>query len=242
MLFHYRTPFLISFLFLLTNCSDMATNTYEVLKITNGQIKVDGSGSDPKWEKAIPLNDFQYPWREETPPETTFKALWDEEKLYLLYRADDPEIITKKEGLGERDVVNSDRVEIFFKADDQMNPYYALELDALGRVLDTEGRYHRNIDYHWNWPAGHLVVKASIDDDGYWVEASISFASLHQLGMWKPGQSFLKAGLYRGEYTQDEAGKTIVKWISWVKPDSPTPDFHIPSSFGQLDLSEKTID
>ena len=29
-----------------------------------------------------------------------------------------------------------------------------------------------------------------------------------------------------------------IRWISWVKPGSETPNFHIPSSFGQLNLKD----
>ncbi len=230
--------FFLIFTFSLLCCSAMEKKVYKVKKIPPDVLEVDGQGKDPLWEEAIVLTDFQYPWREEEPPKTTFRALWDEAYLYLLYRAEDANIVTKMKGMGERDVVNSDRVEIFFKADDRMNPYYSLELDALGRILDTEGRFPRNIDFDWNWPKGQLTVKASVDEEGYWVEASISMASLRQLGMWQPGQPFLHAGLYRGEYVEDPAGKTIVKWISWVHPDSPTPDFHIPSSFGKLLLAD----
>ena len=147
-------------------------------------------------------------------------------------------IITKKEGLGEKDVVESDRVEIFFKADDKMNPYYALELDALGRVLDTEGKFYRDIDFDWTWPEGHLKVKANTDQEGYTVEGSISFESLRKLGMYKDDK-ILNAGLYRGEYgTTESSGKVQTKWISWVIPKSEKPDFHIPSSFGVLKLED----
>ena len=213
---------------------NMEMPTYRVKPIPTGQLQIDGHGGDVLWNTAEVLTDFQYPWREEEPPATAFRALYDDEHLYFLYRAADPQIITKSEGAGERDVVNSDRVEIFFKKDDRMDPYYSLELDALGRILDTEGRFHRKVDFNWNWPAGHLVVRASQDEDGYWVEGSVTWSSLKELGMYDEGGESLYAGLYRGEYSTKANGETEVKWISWVKPDSDTPDFHIPSSFGRL--------
>ncbi len=223
-------------IFSLNSCSEVSNKikNYQVKKISSGSITLDGKGGDAVWANANVLTDFQYPWRNETPPQTAFRALWDDEFLYFLYRATDPDIITTVAGAGENDVVSSDRVEIFFKADDKMNPYYALEMDALGRVLDTEGRYHRNIDYKWNWPEGHLVVKAATDSEGYWVEGSVSLQSLKDLGMYDGGKT-LRAGLYRGEYVPGPQGREV-KWISWVKPDSETPDFHIPSSFGTLTL------
>lgn len=221
-------------IFSIMSCSKSVLKTYQVKKIDR-PIELTGRGQDVLWDQAIPLTDFSYPWREETAPATTFKALWTDSHFFFLYRAADTEIITKERGLGERDPVDSDRVEIFFKANDKMDPYYALEMDALGRLLDTEGRYHRNIDFDWNWPEGELVLQASRDNSGYVVEGSISFASLEELGMYK-GDNELQAGLYRGEYVTDDKGEIATKWISWVMPDSETPDFHIPSSFGLLKL------
>lgn len=226
----------ISTSFLFMSCNQEPVKTYQVKKIDR-PIELTGRGQDVLWDQANMLNDFTYPWREETPPETKFKALWTDTHLFFLYRASDTEIIAKERGMGERDAVDSDRVEIFFKADDNMNPYYSLEMDALGRVLDTEGRYYRKVDFDWNWPAGELALMATRDNSGYTVEGSISFSSLEQLGMYK-GDLELKAGLYRGEYVTDEKGEITTKWISWVKPKSETPDFHIPSSFGLLKLME----
>jgi hypothetical protein len=218
------------------SCNTKNTDTYTVNKIPNQTLKITGQGTDEHWQKANSLTDFSYPWRKETPPKTEFKALYDEEWFYFLYRAEDPEIITKSDPTinQEMEVVNSDRVEIFFKKDDQMNPYYSLELNARGRILDTKGRHYRDIDFDWNWPEGHLIVEASMDENGYWVEGKISFESLRELDMLSDG--FLRAGLYRGEYQTLADGKRETKWISWIKPDSETPDFHIPSSFGVLKL------
>ncbi len=223
-------------LFLLYISCTPSMKSYTVKKI-NQALHLTGEGTDEAWENANSLSDFSYPWRKEIAPKTTFKALYNDTHFYFLYRATDPDIITKKRGLGERDVVESDRVEIFFQADDKMNPYYALEMDALARVLDTEGRFYRDIDFDWNWPEGQLVLKASIDSKGYWVEGSISFQSLRQLGVYKDDH-ILKVGLYRGEYVTEANGDIITKWISWVQPDAEQPDFHIPSSFGILQLEQ----
>ncbi|WP_285316268.1 hypothetical protein [Providencia rettgeri] len=37
--------------------------------------------------------------------------------------------------------------------------------------------------------------------------------------------------ILRGEFSAGEP-KQVRKWISWIKPDSVKPDFHIPSAFG----------
>ena len=131
-------------------------------------------------------------------------------------------------------MVHSDRVELFFKGSSDKAPYYSLELDALGRILDTEGIFYKKVDFDWTWPDDGLEVKASIDKSGYWVEGRISFASLRTLGLYNDG--ILRTGLYRAEYVTQKDGVIRPQWISWVHPESETPNFHIPSSFGILKL------
>lgn len=232
---------LIKLLYLATTLSLMAcesdlSNQYEVKKISAGTLEITGLGDNPAWESANVLNDFIYPWREDSPPPTAFRALWDGEYFYFLYRATDPLIITPQGGEPEKDVLGSDRVELFFKADDKMDPYYTLELDALGRIFDAECRFYRQVDPAWDWPEGQLRVLASQDETGYIVEGAISRASLKQLGLLQGNR--LLAGLYRGEYLPKADGTTETRWISWIRPDSEKPDFHIPSSFGALILQE----
>lgn len=207
---------------------------YEVNQ-TKRPVQIDGKGTDKAWQKAKELSAFSYPWRKELAPFTSFRALWDETHLYFLFRATDPDIILKKSGLEEKDAVESDRVEIFFKVDDAMNPYYSLEMDALGRVFDSKGQFYRKIDMDWNWPEGHLDIKSSMDKDGYWLEGAISLKSLRYLSLLK-NDGVLQAGLYRGEYVTLSNGTTRPKWISWIQPTSKKPDFHISSSFGVLKL------
>ena len=202
---------------------------------TSVSIKISGKGNDKAWSNAVNLSDFSYPWRAGTPPKTTFKALHDKNNFYFLFQAVDPNILTKEAGIRQRLGKHSDRVEIFFKADDQMNPYYALELDAIGRIMDNKARYHRKIDYSWTYPSNQLFVKTSTNKNGYFVEGQISFDSLRQLKMYKD-DGILRVGLFRAEYEKLNNNEVYPKWISWVKPDSSTPDFHIPSSFGILEL------
>lgn len=227
--------FFITILFLMGSAPESA-GQYEIKKIPAGDLQITGRGDSPAWEGAAVLTDFTYPWREDSPPPTAFRALWDGIYFFFLYRATDPVIITPQSGEPKKDVLGSDRVEIFFKADDEMNPYYTLELDALGRIFDAECRFYRQVDAGWSWPEKQLVVRASQDAEGYTVEGAISIKSLEQLGMLQGNR--LQAGLYRGEYLPKADGSTETRWISWIRPDSEKPDFHIPSSFGLLILQE----
>ena len=210
--------------------------TYSVKK-TEQEVIVTGNGDSPLWKNATGLTDFIYPWDKETPPATSFRALHSKDWLYLLYDIKDENIILYVEKNDKTDVLNSDRAEIFFKQDEDMTlPYYGLEMDPLGRVFDYEGHYPKGSSSAWSWPAGQLVLKGSRTKDGYKVEVAISKASLRQLGVLK--DKTMMAGLYRGNCIKLVGNEATFKWISWVRPKSVKPNFHIPSSFGVLLLAD----
>lgn len=189
------------------------------------------TGTPEHWDKAEVLSDFTYPWQTDTPPKTTFNALHDATHFYFFFEAFDSEIQEKLHRLKTVEPRHSDRVEIFFKKDDAMDPYYCLEMDPLGRAMDFEGRFYRQSNHSWNWPEGHFTFQASVHSEGYSVTGSISLSSLRDLGMLE--HTTLQAGLYRCHYVGEEP-----TWISWVEPNSEKPDFHIPSSFGTLLLNK----
>ena len=210
---------------------------YNVKKIAFNQLTVEGTIMNPIWEQANINSDFSFPWEHEESPKTTFRALYDDENLYFRFDVQDDNVLTYVREDHKMEVVDSDRVEIFFRQDDKLNPYYCLEMDARGRVLDYTTRYYRDFDYEWQWPqTGNLSIKASEKKDSYVVEGSISLDSLKELGVLKNNQ--LEAGLYRGYCMSlpEENNAANLRWISWVNPEVEKPDFHIPSSFGKLVL------
>jgi len=209
--------------------------TYSVIKITDN-ITPSGKGDNPLWNSAQILTDFTYPWEKGKPLPTKFRALHNKDWLYCLFDVKDDNVNILQDKNDKSEVAASSRVEIFFRIDDRLTPYYGLEMDPLGRVLDYKANFHRNFDGEWSWPAGHLIIKTERRKDGYSVEVAISKASLRALGLLK--NKNLEAGLYRGNCTPKGKGDPDFKWISWVKPDSKTPDFHIPSSFGILRLED----
>ena len=220
--------------FIFFNTARLNGQTYSVKKIARGSITVNGKGNSVEWASANVLTNFTYPWENATAPATSFAALWDGEWLYCLYHVKDDSVITYINKNDKLEAGASDRVEIFLKADDNMSPYYCLELDASGRVLDYAATYYRQMHYNWQWPKGQLIVKTSRTKDGYIVETAISIQSLKALGLLKDNR--LQAGLFRAERKGTINGKADLRWISWIKPKSEQPDFHIPSAFGILIL------
>jgi hypothetical protein len=201
-----------------------------------GDFDVTGQGLSPSWQQATSLTDFEYPWETATPTLTSFKAIHGERCIYFLFEVNDPrthiEVVTND----KCEVIDSSRVEIFLRKDEKLTPYYCLEIDAAGRVLDYLGNFHRQFDFNWAWPAGELVVKASTSAGGYVVEAAITKRSLNELGVLSRNAPRLQAGLFRAECTHTVVPRDHMRWISWIQPNSPTPDFHIPSAFGVLEL------
>jgi hypothetical protein len=200
---------------------------YKALKVT----------AKPDWNKALELNSFTYPWLPDNPPETRFRALWDKDNFYFRFDVVDSKILTFQQTNHKMEVVDSDRVEIFFRKDDQLAPYYCLEMYPHGRVLDYKAHYYRQFDFEWAWPGReHLDVQSALTASGYYVEGSISLESLKQLGLLRNNE--LQAGLFRGQCVQLPDPESEFKWISWVQPDSDHPDFHIPSAFGKVILED----
>lgn len=211
------------------------TKTYHVKRIQE-DIAITGNGDAPQWGSASVLSDFSFPWENGQPSFTSFRALHNEHWLYCLFEVHDNNVNIYKDKHEKREVVWSDRAEIFFTVDEKLSPYYCLELDPSGRVLDYKAEHYRKFDFQWTWPAGGLMVKTNLSDRGYTIEVAISKQSLTSLGLLKDNS--LQAGLYRADCIALKGKDATFKWISWIKPQSETPDFHIASSFGRLKLED----
>jgi hypothetical protein len=219
------------------NLGSVQAQTYVVKKIPNNVMQITGKGENKAWNKANVLTDFSFPWEMEKAPATSFSALWDGEWLYCLYHVQDDSVITLVNKNDKIEVGASDRVEIFMARDSAMTPYYCLEMDATGRVLDYRASYYRKMDYTWQWPHKQFIIKTATSNNGYIVEIAISIQSLKDLGLLQ--NNHLLAGLFRAEGKSIRNGKADLRWISWIKPNSVNPDFHIYSAFGTLVLEVK---
>lgn len=212
--------------------------TYTVKKVEfNGEINK--PLDDDLWEDAILLNDFSQPWRDEPMQETSFKALYTNKHLYLRYDVKDSNLVISDNYQKKRDIVRSDRVEIFLRRDDDLKKYYCLEVDPNGAVLDFSGTHYRTFDDDWKWPEGHLSTNGTIRNDGYRLDMTFSLESLNDLGLIKNGM--LEAGIFRADtdvLPDEDNPDDDFKWITWVDPKTDEPDFHVPSAFGILQLSE----
>ena len=228
--------------------------TYRVRRLPRAKIEINGRADEPEWSRANVERHFVFPWKKTPAPSTEFSAFCDDEYLYFAFRAEDSDIVVLDELRDEEDVVSEDRVEIFFSRDNQMDNYYCLEIDSRGRVFDYHGSYYRQFDATWN--CQRAEVAAAPLDGGYAVEGRIPLTSFAEMGLSRPGPGDkILCGLYRAEFSHDQSDKPIARtetihnqgrkldgpppvetWISWVDPETPEPDFHVPSSLGRLEI------
>jgi hypothetical protein len=183
------------------------------------------------WEEAHLLSDFCYPWNEGTPPATHFRALHSSDTIYFRFDIEDDDLCAEVIENEQMEVTESDRVELFFCQDEHLDPYFCLEMDYLGRLLSNSASYHRKMNYDWNWPES-FYFKSQETTTGFSVEGRIQKSSLKNLGLLKKDE--LQVGIFRGQYSTKE--DQPVRWISWIDPQTPKPDFHVPSAFGILKL------
>ena len=185
------------------------------------------------WEKVPELDDFSYPWQNEKAPITTLSAYYDQSHIHFRFIAFGSKPLVFIENNNKLEVIHSERVEIFFRSDQKMHPYYCLEMDPHGRVLDYKAELYRKFDRNWQWPES-LSIESKINDKNYTVEGKISLSILNQLGLINNGH--IQIGLFRGHCTNLAGKDALLKWISWVDSKTPEPDFHVPSAFGILKL------
>lgn len=188
------------------------------------------------WEKANCLTDFSSPWKNYPISKIEFRALYDSENLYFNFRVFDADIYIDQKDDSVESIGNSDRVELFFRANDSLNPYYCLEMDTAARIMDFEAKPNKVFDFDWNWPKEDLKVKASKQENSFTVEGRISLASLKALSLIQ-GNS-IETGVFRAKFSKDENQNYPPTWISWVNPNTTEPNFHIASSFGKFILME----
>ena len=213
-------------------------DSYRVNKIEAGStIKM--RLPDHAWEKAHVLKDFTNPWSKRSPNETVFRALHDEKNIYFRFVVKDSNVLLFYDSGSKLDVVQSDRVEIFFRRDASLKQYYCLEIDPMGRVLDYSASYYRKFDTTWTWPSEHLWIYAEQCPEGYRVDISISKQSLIDLKLLKDNR--VEAGIYRGDCVklpENQNQNAVFNWISWINPQTIDPDFHVPTSFGVFELEK----
>lgn len=207
---------------------------YNINRIKKESLFITGNTDNILWDEAIILKDLKAYWNKEAPSKTEFRALWDGVYLFFCFRISDSSIYIENSDSSYQSIGASDRVEIFLRSDKALNPYYCLEIDSSARLMDFKAYPNKKFDFNWSWPEEELIIKSNRTNIGYTVEGSISIRSLKALNLIKENR--IEAGFFIAKY--NKIGDTIYEptWISWVNPKTEIPNFHVPSSFGILNL------
>lgn len=208
--------------------------TYHVKCIKNKQTTIKGNSKSPFWSQANSLTDFCSPWDTEPIKKIEFKALHNSEKIYFQFKVDDNKNHIHPSEDKNDSINNSDRVELFFRSDASLNPYYCLEIDTSARIMDFKAYPNNNFDFNWYWPSKEIDVKSTINKSNFVVEIAISIQYLKELNLLKDNK--IEIGIYRAKFNQQKNNTYKPTWITWVNPKTASPNFHTPSSFGLLTL------
>ena len=211
--------------------------TYNLNRIKKGMLSLTGKADHVLWKEAVVLTSFKAYWNKEILPKTEFRALWDGAYIYFCFSVIDSNVHIDRTDNTFRSIDVSDRVELFFRPDASLNPYYCLEMDPTSRVMDYKAYPNRKFDFNWEWPKSDLIVKSAITKTGFVVEGSISVHSLKKLQIIKTDGK-IEAGLFRAKYIKVSDNGRQPIWIAWIDSKTLKPDFHVPSSFGILQLMQ----
>lgn len=207
---------------------------YNVNRIEKNTLQINGLGNIQFWNKAEIITDFISPWDASEHEKIELRALWDLDNIYFCFTVYDANVHIDEKDDSIDSINGSDRVEIFFRTDVALNPYYCLEIDPTPRLMDFMAHPNKKFDFHWNWPENDIIVKSVIKEDYFVVEIAITIQSLKSFSLIK--NNIIEVGFYRAKYKKQENNVLEPSWISWVNPNTEMPNFHTPDSFGYLNL------
>ena len=207
---------------------------YQVKLVSENHINFNESLNGSFFEKANCLTDFCSAWNEDPILKIEFRAIWDLENFFFNFRVFDTDVYLDQKDDSFDSIGNSDRVELFFRTNEFLNPYFCLEMDASGRLMDFKAHPNKDFNFDWKWPKKDLDIKTSKDEISFTVEGRISIQSLRELNLIQDNS--IEAGVYRAKFSKNEKQEYEPTWISWVNPNTETPNFHIASSFGKFRL------
>ena len=163
-------------------------------------LKIDGLLDESAWKQAQPLSFFIPVTHQEPLSKTDGRLLWDDKYLYAGFKAYDKDIWSY---FTERDstTCNEDVLEVFIKPDQEKEPYYNFEINAINTVYDAfnfkrgagGGDHHRWSRWNCQGLKSAVTVKGTLnnyeDVDEYWqLEVAIPFADLPTLAGRGPNQ------------------------------------------------------
>ena len=237
----------IGFLIQMIACNQAETNqsTYKVSKISM-QPEINAVWDKKPWSEIQPLQIKNYMGdKPEHFPFTQAKVAYDEFAIYVIFRVEDRYVkaLTKK---NHGPVYTDSCVEFFFTPGSKVEKgYFNLEMNCGGTMLfhhQMEPRtgsikisetHIQQVEVATTLPK---IVDPEIDKDTTWIaEYRIPFSILTEYHDF-PGPE--AGSVWRANFYKCADQTSHPHWLTWAPIDYPTPNFHIPQYFGNLEFQK----
>lgn len=214
--------------------------------------RIDGAGDDEAWASvdAVRLVDVRILAGQEHPHATEARLTWDAAALYVLIRADDPDVWSTLAGRDDP-LYNEEVVELFIDPDGDGANYVEIEVNSLNTVFDllVTKALRSGGQGRPEWSPEGLATAVGVTgtlndpadtDEGWVAELALPWAALGTDLLDVPGDRDLppapgdswRVNLYRYERPRTAAGVESgdIEYSAW----SPVGrvDFHAPERFG----------
>ncbi len=203
----------------------------------SGKAEVDARPEKPIWRKAKAVT-FQHDWRGDllVGNETAVWAAWTQDELWLLFRCgyDTLTISPDPQSTKETDRLwaISDVAEAFIAPNPaDIMRYKEFQVSPATQWVDLDiDRESKRSDMSWN---SGFRVAARVDSMNqiWWGEMAIP---LKAFGVAPPGPG----SRWRLNFFRFEQGPPK-RAIAWQPTHTPTPNFHVPQSFGWIEFKLK---
>lgn len=239
---------LILILVLLVNCQVFAQPKAmkHIIKRVNSPVQVDANWEKSVW-KDIPTISLSHYMGEKPDhfPKVQAKMAYDDEFIYLIWKVDD-QYVQAVADENQGPVFRDSCVEFFFTPDNlQGTEYFNLEMNCGGTMLfhhqDHKDRKATRIPVSEK-DIGKMKVAHSlprmipdeIEEKTIWyLEYAIPFEILKQYYDLEAPESGSK---WRANFYKCADGTSHPHWLTWSPVDFPSPNFHLPQFFGNLEF------
>lgn len=197
--------------------------------------QIDGRTDEPWWRTMPVITLMRSDGRGRPSLATEVRMAWDDEFLYLVFRADDPDAWSSFEN-DDDPLYQQEVVEVFIDADGDGRTYNEMQVAPTGRRFDArfEGpRQGMDLSWHSGMRTA-VVVDGTVNDDtdrdrGWTVEMAIPHTSLYAVPNTPPKRGDVwRVNLFRLEHHD----RKRVEGSAWSPP--VVPDFHRVERFGRL--------
>lgn len=206
-----------------------------------GRIEIDGRADETAWQAADGIENFRRNWLEgdakKTKTTTKAKLLWDDDFLYFFADLEDHDLFADLTQHDDRTWLN-DVFEVFFRPDETKPPYYEVQVNAAGTMLDIYFR-QRGVpfdeakkDGEFKWQSA-VVRRGTLEnrqdrDEGWSVEGRMPWSDFSRTGGRPKAGDTWRMALCRYDYTLNQQPET-----SSCAPLT-RPSFHQLEDYAQL--------